>query len=73
MQDATARSELHSLHRSGDLPHINGKPTSRQNTMNQLGRSKANLQWVEHSLRYDSVAHFLNSMISFLKGDCTMQ
>jgi hypothetical protein len=27
MQDATTRSELHSLQRSGDLPPINGEPT----------------------------------------------
>ena len=27
MQDAIARSELHSLHNSGDLPHINNEPT----------------------------------------------
>ena len=27
MQDATTQSELHSLHSSGDLPHINGEPT----------------------------------------------
>src|SRR5260370_35413059 len=27
MQDATTRSELHSLHTSGDLPPINGEPT----------------------------------------------
>ena len=27
MQDATTRSELHSLHSSGDLPPINGEPT----------------------------------------------
>ena len=27
MQDAIVRSELHSLHNSGDLPHINNEPT----------------------------------------------
>jgi hypothetical protein len=27
MQDATTRSELHSLHTNGDLPPINGEPT----------------------------------------------
>ena len=78
MQDATTRSELHSLHSSGDLPHINSEPTQPlanepAEPENQLGRSKPNLQWMERSLRYDSVAHFLNNTISFLKEGCTMQ
>ena len=78
MQDAIARSELHSLHSSGDLPHINNAPTGPISNEpagpeQTTGTLKGEPPREERSLRYDSVPHFLKSTISFLKGGCTMQ